>query len=353
MTVVTRGARRRLEPGGFGAAVVVLAAASLSVFVLAMSPTLNPFSVLLGQGFTSVVPDVKGETQTKALLTLHEAHLSGRVRFAFSASVTRGLVIRQVPTAGDRLLRGSTADLVVSRGPARLVLPDFSGEREKDAVDTVRAAGIGVDVERMNDETVRAGRVISQQPPEGVTVVGGDRIKLRVSLGPAVRTVPNVVKFPKEGALFLIGRAGLTVSAVIGADSADVPAGAVMALQPPAGTEMPRDGAVTVTVSDGPTPVVVPQLVGTDESDAAGQLAHLGLVTAEVPQFNNVVIPNNPDGTAGAQPPVGRVLAQQPPAGTSLRPGEVVTLTVKRSLPATTTTLAPTASPAAPAVPGQ
>lgn len=353
MTVVTRGARRRLAPSGFGAVAVVLVAVTISVFVLAMSPTLNPFAVLLGQGFTSVVPDVKGMTQTKALLTLDDAHLSGNVRFAYSASVTRGLVVRQVPTAGDRLLRGSTADLVVSRGPARLILPNFAGEREKEAVDTVKAAGIGVDVERVNDETVRSGRVISQQPPEGVTVLGGDRIKLRVSSGPAIRTVPGVVNFPQEGALFLIGRAGLTVNAVLRVDSPNVPAGVVVALQPAAGTEMPRDGAVTVTVSNGPTPVSVPQLVGTNETDAAAQLSALGLVVAEVPQFNNVAVPANPDGTPGAQPPLGQVLAQHPDPGTSIRPGEVVTLTVKRSLPATTTTLAPAAAPAAPAVPGQ
>lgn len=353
MTVVTHGARRRLAPGGFGAATVVLALVTLSVFVLAMSPTLNPFSVLLGQGFTSVVPDVTGKTQTKALITLHDEHLSGKVRFAFSASVTRGLVIRQVPPAGDRLLRGSTAELVVSRGPARLILPDFAGEREKDAVDTVRAAGIGVDVERVNDENVRKGRVISQQPGEGVTVAGGERITLRVSLGPAIRSVPGVVNLPQEGALFLIGRAGLTVNAVLRVNDANVPAGSVVALQPPAGTEMPRDGAVTVTVSNGPTPVVVPQLVGGDETAAAAQLSSLGLVAAEIPQFNDVAVPPNPDGTPGAQPPVGRVLAQQPAAGTSLRPGEVVTLSVKRSLPATTTTLAPAAPVAPAAVPGQ
>lgn len=341
MTVVTRRARRRrLEPSGFTATIVVLVAAVVSVFTLSVSPTLNPFHVLLGQGFSVPVPDVVEMTQTKALLTLQEAHLAGRVRFAFSASVTRGLVVRQVPTAGDLILRGSTAELVVSRGPARLVLPDFAGMKEKDAVDLVRKAGIGVDVERVNSESVVTGAVISQQPGVGVTVSGGERIKLQVSLGPATRSVPDVVRLPVEGALFVIGKAGLTVSSVDRVDDASMPAGTVIALSPPPGTTMDRDGAVKVTVSDGPPPVAVPNLVGLNEADAATKLSILGLVVGELPQFGGPV-PDNPDGTPGPPIPDGQVLAQRPAPDSVVRPGEVVTLTVRRTLPVTTTTLAP------------
>jgi beta-lactam-binding protein with PASTA domain len=81
----------------------------------------------------------------------------------------------------------------------------------------------------------------------------------------------------------------------------------------------------------------VPNLVGGKQTNAASQLAALGLVGGEVSSFG-----------APGDPQDGLILDQNPPAGTLLRPGQVVTLTVRRAALTTTTTTVPVPPPAAP-----
>jgi serine/threonine-protein kinase len=191
-------------------------------------------------------------------------------------------------------------------------------------------------VQRLNDEVVPKGHVVRQEPGEDVVVSGGAKVQLVVSLGPFVRTVPQLAGMAVEGALFTIGKTGLALGTVTNADDANVPEGAVIATNPPAGTTLPRDTAVDVVVSNGPPPVAVPQLVGGKQANAADQLARLGLVAGEVSAFG-----------APGDPGDGTILDQSPAAGTMVRRGQVVTLTVRRAAIATTTT-----APAAPPVPG-
>lgn len=341
MTQRSRQVRRRLEPSGLVLSVGVVVLCAVSVFVLAVSPTLNPLGVLLGQGFSTRVPDVRGETQTRALLDLESAHLDPSVRFEFSSSVARGLVVRHRPGRGERVLRGTDVVVWVSRGPARLVLPDFTGMPERRAASIVREAGIDVELSRVNDETAPEGEVFEQRPGAGVTVVGGQSIQLTVSLGPAARTVPDLSQLPLEGALFVLGRAGLSLSGVVRVDNAEIPAGVVVGVDPAPGTTLSRDGEVRVTVSNGAPPVAVPRVVGLNVNEAVPQLAALGFMVGEVPVFNNpptTTVDGAPGAAAAAVAP-GTVLAQVPAPGTMLRPGQVVTLSVRRTLPAVVTTV--------------
>jgi hypothetical protein len=64
-----------------------------------------------------VVPNVRGKTLSAAKRQL-EAHSckAGKIKRAFSSSVTAGRVISQHPTAGSRLKRGGRVSLTVSKG---------------------------------------------------------------------------------------------------------------------------------------------------------------------------------------------------------------------------------------------
>jgi serine/threonine-protein kinase len=304
------------------------------VVLLGLSPSLNPIAVVTGRAFDVTVPDVVELTQPRALLALEEVPLRGRVSFAYSSSVPRGIVAAQSPRRGTEVDRDSTVHLVVSRGPNQVSVPGVVGEPEGQAKRDVRAVGLVPKVKRQNDETVPKGKVIRQEPDADVVVSGGERVELTVSLGPFVRTVPPLAGTAVEGALFTIGKTGLALGSITQADDASVPEGAVISTDPAAGTSLPRDTPVNLVVSNGPPPVAVPQLVGGTQANAVDQLTRLGLVAGEVSSFG---APGDPDD--------GKILGQSPAAGTKVRRGQVVTLTIRRPAPATTTT---TAAPGGP-----
>ncbi|HEY3374790.1 MAG TPA: PASTA domain-containing protein [Candidatus Aquicultor sp.] len=64
------------------------------------------------------VPNVVGQSQAAATSTLQAAGFIVRVNQAFNDTVPAGGVITQAPTAGSLANSGSTATIVVSRGPA-------------------------------------------------------------------------------------------------------------------------------------------------------------------------------------------------------------------------------------------
>ena len=73
-------------------------------------------SRLIG-GNNCVVPDLRGETVSKAGARLRHADCRrGRVSKRFSRSLSRGRVISTAPSAGARLPGGAKVDLVVSKG---------------------------------------------------------------------------------------------------------------------------------------------------------------------------------------------------------------------------------------------
>jgi serine/threonine-protein kinase len=110
----------------------------------------------------------------------------------------------------------------------------------------------------------------------------------------------------------------------------DAPAGQVIDQDPPGGATVRQHTTVTVVVSNGPAPAVVPNVVGESLAAAKGDLSAVGLGARVV---QRITTDPNEDG---------QVTEQSPTAGTRLAPGEVVTVFVGRFKEATTTTTPPT-----------
>ena len=67
---------------------------------------------------TCAVPNVRGKPVAAATRAITRAGCrAGAVRTVRSATVPKGLVVRQTPAAGARVARGTRVTLVVSRGP--------------------------------------------------------------------------------------------------------------------------------------------------------------------------------------------------------------------------------------------
>ena len=319
MSTARRAPVRRARSG----LVPVAAAMSICLVVVVLlgpSPTLNPFDLLLGNAFDVTVPSVAGMTQTRALVQLEDGRLHGRVAFAHSNSVERGLVMSTRPAAGDTVPRGSTVSVIVSRGPDSVVIPDVSTLSEVDARLRLERLGLTSRVERVNDENAPKGTVFHQKPLPGEVAGGGSTVALTASLGPAARAVPDVAKITLEGALFSLGRAGFNLGTVTEQDDPQLPADAVIRTEPAAGEIRDRDTPVNIIVSLGPAPVTVPSVVTKTYDQAATILTGSGLVAA----VKTATVP-------AGDPTIGTVTAQDPVGGAGLRPGQVVTLTIAQA----------------------
>lgn len=320
-------------PGRSGTVPVVgfLALALLAVLVLGFSPTLNPLNLLTGNLGAVEMPKILGLTETRSIVELERNHLHAKVSFGFSPTYGRGTVMKQTPVAGDPLDRGGTARIVVSRGAGQVLLPDLSGVAEQDAQHQLEQSNLTVKVVRVNDEQAEKGKVFGQDPPPGTVVIGGSTVRLSVSLGPSARVVPAVTGLPIEGAAFLLGKAGFTIGLITRSDNPTVVRDAVVGTDPPANASAARDAPVNLVVSDGAPPVAVPQVVGLTKDAASAQLGSLGFVIGEVTQVGPIGDPLN-----------GQVMAQVPDPATMLRPGDVVSITVRRAAKPPPPTAAPT-----------
>jgi beta-lactam-binding protein with PASTA domain/predicted Ser/Thr protein kinase len=132
--------------------------------------------------------------------------------------------------------------------------------------------------------------------------------------------VPNVVGEPEDDAVDTLEDAGFGVQVDTEFDP-EVRRGLVISQDPPAGDRVEEGTEVTLVVSRGPPPEVVPNVVGQTEEDAGEILVEAGFVVG-------TVTPRESDEDEGI------VLEQDPPGDSEARPGAAVNLVVS-SGPAT------------------
>jgi eukaryotic-like serine/threonine-protein kinase len=92
-----------------------------------------------------------------------------------------GEVIRQAPSAGSKLPRGSSVSIVVSKGVEKTKLPNVIGKERAEAVEALREAGLDPTVSEQETEVpAQIGRVTDQFPPPGSEVEPGSEVTVVV-----------------------------------------------------------------------------------------------------------------------------------------------------------------------------
>jgi eukaryotic-like serine/threonine-protein kinase len=232
-----------------------------------------------------------------------------------SLEVPADHILSQDPTGEAR--QGATVTLVVSAGPRQLPVPDVSDGDVGDAEDAIVDAGLVLgDVGRAYDEEVPSGRVLSSDPPAGEVVDETTTVDLVVSRGPAPREVPDLRSLTLSEAQDALRAVGLQ-GEVIGREHSDVSEGQVIAQSPGRGNEVERGATVGLTLSDGPSPVTVPNVRGQLRDEAVETLEDLGFEVAIETR-----------GGVGAFLNPGRVFEQDPGPNAELLPGDRVLLYV-------------------------
>ena len=165
-------------------------------------------TLLISSGpFTSVVPDVRNETQSAAQAALAHVHLVSTIQ-KVGADAPVGTVVGTSPPAGSTWPQTKTVTILVASGPP---LPDFTGQN----IDAVRqlASQNNVKLQEESDANSQdpAGTVVSQEPAAGATFQPGQTVVVQVSSGPQLVPVPDPIGMTVQDATQLLQNAGFQV----------------------------------------------------------------------------------------------------------------------------------------------
>jgi len=201
-------------------------------------------------------------------------------------------------------------------GSSAIEAPRLVGLSAEDAKAAAARAGLTVVTgQPVNSDTVKAGDVVSQDPPAGTELAKGGTVTIVVSAGVKQVAVPDVRGKNVVEAQRLLTKADLK-SSVTRQYSEQVAKDSVISASQPANAKVPHGTTVTLVVSDGPPPVSVPTVVGKNVVDAREALTKAGLDPKVTLEFSDTVAKDV-------------VIAQAPESGTVPK-GTVVALRVSK-----------------------
>jgi beta-lactam-binding protein with PASTA domain len=201
------------------------------------------------------VPDVTGQSASQATRRLRDAQLRPETRLVASSRAS-GTVLRQAPSAGNRLPSGGVVTLEVAKArPVVTVrVPRLVGRTAADAKEALRSAGLSSSVTTVSSSK-EEGTVLGQSPGAGAKVRRGSVVTLRVSAGPALVTVPDVTGLDEGAARSSLEGDGFHVSVVDQPTDDSSQDGVVVDQSPTGSTDARKGSTVTLTVarvSSGP-----------------------------------------------------------------------------------------------------
>jgi len=191
---------------------------------------------------------------------------------------------------------------------------NYVGQTQHDAELLIENAGLKADSTTVENDTVAAGQVVSQDPPAGTKIAKDGTVKLTISAGKGQVKVPDVRGQTLDDAQAQLRDAGLDYN-VQQETSDTVDAGKVTRTDPPGGTQAAKGAVVGLYVSLGKEQVTIPDVSGQDQVTAANTLGAKSLTTEAVQQASDSV-------------DAGKVIGTNPPAGTSVAKGSKVQLII-------------------------
>ncbi len=263
------------------------------------------------------VPQVIGDTEEVArALIKAQGFQVGLVEYSLSEDVPEQTVISQSPSGGTPASADSLVDLVVSKGPFSLEVPDTAGmSAEAAQLELAQEGFSNVVTDQEFSQDIAAG-FTTRTDPEAGRVVGRDTtITVWVSEGPEPTTVPNLegktvgeANAAAEGAnLVLVENGTSEVTAASGLE------GRVATQDPGAGETVDSGTEVRITIGILKQ-VAVRDFTGMTETEAASAGAADGVD----------VLVAGPVALQPGDPNIGLVADQDPPPGTTVNDGSQV-----------------------------
>ncbi|MBS3951005.1 MAG: Stk1 family PASTA domain-containing Ser/Thr kinase [Peptococcaceae bacterium] len=211
------------------------------------------------------VPNVVGHSLQGAEVLLRAANLSYTIMDGeWNSAVPANEVIRQQPEGGRVVRSGRVIQIVPSRGPELLEVPDIVGMTLLQAQITLLEAGfvLGQQSTR-SSETVPVEQIIEQNPRVGFRAERDQQIDVVVSTGPVIVELssPPLVGLSEIEVVETLNALGLTVGA-ISRDYNPAPYGTIIGQSPQAGERLRPGEAIAIVISRGtllPVTVHIPR----------------------------------------------------------------------------------------------
>ena len=151
-------------------------------------PTGTTVGITVSQGVQNViVPGVIGQTQSTAQNALKNVGLTYQSVTNFNASVPKGQVSSQYPSAGTSIAPGTIVGIVISNGSATstatVTVPSVVGLAQATAQSNLKKVNLANVVVQWSGSGVPAGQVVGQTPDAGAVVPRNSTIIIFVSNG--------------------------------------------------------------------------------------------------------------------------------------------------------------------------
>jgi serine/threonine-protein kinase len=201
-------------------------------------------------------------------------------------------------------------------GSETVAVGNYAGLREIAAVKLITDAGLRANPVRQPNADLKFPEtyVFSQTPRPGDRIQKNNFVTIYVSTGPPKTAVPSVVGEQIAQALSDLQDAKLKGRQVT-VDS-DKPQGQVISQSPKAGASVAEGTTIKLNVSKGPTPVGVPNVVGSTYDTASSILQAKGFAVRRT--------------DVKSDQPKDTVIGMTPTAGTLQPPGAIINLTVSK-----------------------
>ena len=280
----------------------LVAVAAIIIFLIALfSGALFNHSVDLVE-----VPSLEGEIYKDLAYYENFTIVTGQPEY--NDEVEKGRIIRQEPTPGSRVGKGTRITVILSLGREMeaIVMEELRGQNLEYALQFLAGQGMNpLPFEEFSDEYAE-GQVIRTNPVAGTPLTEGQKVEVYYSSGPMIRKekMPDVVGLNYSTAMKRLDDLGFE-HIVVKREESEKPKDTVIAQSVPRYTEIDTTEEIVLTISTGPgiKKAVVPQVVGLPFKDAVKMLNDYGFtniseefVASEEPE-NEVLYQSVTQGT--------------------------------------------------------
>lgn len=224
-----------------------------AVFVLAAYVS---FSLFVRSG-TTRAPELAGLSVEEARQLLRDQGLEIRVEEngRYDDAVPADHVVRQDPSEGALVKRGSAVEVVPSLGPQRIPVPDLAGQGLQSAQVLLAAAGLslGRTVEVFAEDTA-TGMVVGQQPSAGTTVAPGGTVDLMLARAGSAEAfvMPDLVYREYDRVQRFFDTRGFRLGSVKYERYEGIRPGVILRQYPQAGHPLRREDTIALVVAAEP-----------------------------------------------------------------------------------------------------
>ena len=200
---------------------------------------------------------------------------------------------------------------------ATVSVPAVTSLSRTDAEAKLKADGFNPVVQELASDAAVSGVVFRQDPDANTKLAKGSDVKIFVSTGPALGSVPDVSGMTEADATKALTDAGFTVKSVL-IESTTVDAGKVIETAPAANSKAAPKSEIVIRVSSGGGSVAIPIVSGQTVEAATKLLTDRGFVVGAVVQqasatvANGLVLSTDPIGSAPKKSTVKLIVSSGP-----------------------------------------